>query len=537
MTQAQIIRRACAVTALALSVALMTAEAQASVVISAAPTRNMNCSNGVCASTASKAVLNVGDLTGMLAASDVTVEAANGAKDIDVAAPFSWVSTSRLTLDAARSINVDQSVTVAGTGALTLTTNDGGTAGVLSFGKKGSVTFWDLSSSLVIDANAYTLVADIATLASAIHGNAMGSFALANDYNVGVDGTYHSAPIPTPFHGRLEGLGHTISHLAINDSSTSDSVGLFQSLEDNSSVENLAFAAMRIKSTSVYGPVGGLVGTAHGLIQNVAAEGDIVAAPAAEAGEIVGENGGTLMVCRTRGNVHGATVGGAAGVNYGTIRSCSSSGNVTGTVAGGVSGYVVGTVDLSSATGSVTGSGSYPYVGGLVGWFYAGAVTRSFANGAVSGHAASAGGLIGVISASAGDGYVTDDYATGPVSADAGSFVGGFAGWDTSTPDFHFRSGYSIGAVSGDGELGGFAGREENPQNIRWPKAYWDLDASGIGDPKQGCGNTPLCHSITGLSDAELKSALPDGFNPKVWGQSPGINNGYPYLLANPPRQ
>jgi len=39
------------------------------------------------------------------------------------------------------------------------------------------------------------------------------------------------------------------------------------------------------------------------------------------------------------------------------------------------------------------------------------------------------------------------------------------------------------------------------------------------------------------LSDEQLKAALPPGFDPAIWGQSASINNGYPYLLANPPPQ
>jgi len=31
------------------------------------------------------------------------------------------------------------------------------------------------------------------------------------------------------------------------------------------------------------------------------------------------------------------------------------------------------------------------------------------------------------------------------------------------------------------------------------------------------------------------ESGLADGFDPHIWRQSPNINNGYPYLLANPP--
>jgi hypothetical protein len=66
-------------------------------------------------------------------------------------------------------------------------------------------------------------------------------------------------------------------------------------------------------------------------------------------------------------------------------------------------------------------------------------------------------------------------------------------------------------------------------------KAYWDLD-KGVSNPSQGAGNIPNDPGITGLTDAQLKSGLPAGFDPNVWGQKPDINNGYPYLLANPPQ-
>jgi hypothetical protein len=49
------------------------------------------------------------------------------------------------------------------------------------------------------------------------------------------------------------------------------------------------------------------------------------------------------------------------------------------------------------------------------------------------------------------------------------------------------------------------------------------------------CGNVPNDLGITGLTDAQLKSGLPAGFDPKIWAVNSKINNGYPYLLANPP--
>src|SRR5579862_1743748 len=139
--------------------------ARASVEISSAPTQNMQCSAGVCAPTAKKAVLNAGDLAAMLAASDVKVVTGSGAVTITVAASFSWTSASRLTLDAAQNVSFQAPVTVAGPGALTIVTNDGGSGGTLTFFKEGKLDFWDLTSSLVIGGSSYTLVSDLATLA------------------------------------------------------------------------------------------------------------------------------------------------------------------------------------------------------------------------------------------------------------------------------------------------------------------------------------------------------------------------------------
>ena len=64
---------------------------------------------------------------------------------------------------------------------------------------------------------------------------------------------------------------------------------------------------------------------------------------------------------------------------------------------------------------------------------------------------------------------------------------------------------------------------------------YWDLDTSGISDPSKGAGNTANFPGLTGLTTAQFQSGFPAGFDPAIWGQDPSINNGYPYLLANPP--
>jgi hypothetical protein len=69
--------------------------------------------------------------------------------------------------------------------------------------------------------------------------------------------------------------------------------------------------------------------------------------------------------------------------------------------------------------------------------------------------------------------------------------------------------------------LGGFVGESTyNPAQDN----YWDSDTSGAS---VGCSGGS-CVGVTALSDAQLKSGLPAGFDPTIWAQSPGINNGYP---------
>ncbi len=125
-----------------------TTAAWPSVEISTAPTSNMVCSSGVCAPSAKSAVLNVNDLAAMLATADVKVVTGSGAVTITVASPFSWTSASRLTLDANLSVSFKAPVVVAGPGAVTIVTDDGGTGGDLIFFDGSKLDFWDTSSSL-----------------------------------------------------------------------------------------------------------------------------------------------------------------------------------------------------------------------------------------------------------------------------------------------------------------------------------------------------------------------------------------------------
>ena len=234
--------------------------------------------------------------------------------------------------------------------------------------------------------------------------------------------------------------------------------------------------------------------------------------------------------------------GGLVGSNFGFIIQSHATGNVLNATQfsdrnGGLVGASNGTIALSYATGSVThtlGESIGDYEGGLVGLLgNSASIDQSFATGEIAG--TNAGGLVG---ASALATRVSNSYATGAVfgGTSQDSSAGGLEG-ELSPSGGTIASSYSTGAVSAAGSpyIGGFLGYDGG-ETLK-TNTYWDLTTSGLSDPGQGAGNIKNDPGITGLTDAQLKSGLPDGFDPNVWGQNASINNGYPYLLANPPPQ
>ncbi len=493
------------------ALALAAAPAHAVVTISSAATQNMSCSNGVCAPTASSAVLNAGDLESLLASGNATVTTTGQgvqAHDIDIKAPLTWSSSSVLTLDARRSLTVDQPVSITGLSGLVVQTGR-----MFSFGSKGNVTFANLASSLSIDGAAYTLVGDIKTLASDIASDPGGDFAFANNYDASGDGTYHVSPIGT-LSGTFEGLGNTISNLSIDGPAQVEGgvlEGLFAEIDTTGTATNIDVSNANISVPAKFGVTkvdGGAV--------------------------LVGLNLGTLQSCVSTGSVvngkynkYGPELGGLAGSNVGTISYSRAAVKVDAiqSLAGGLVGDSEGSITQSSATGEVSG----PSAGGLVGENsgYPAIITGSYATGHVRARDAG-GGLVGIN----GDGAVTNSYATGSVTGGAGYGVGGLIGYNEGT----ISSSYSTGHIHGTtGSLvGGLIGYDGSLSGSL-DATYWDSDTSGITDPSQGAGNIANDPGITGLTTAQFQSGLPAGFDPTVWAEKSNIDEGFPYLLANPP--
>jgi hypothetical protein len=501
------------------AIALLAAPAQAALEIRNLPTKNVSCSAGVCTATRPYAVMNAGDLASMLATSDVTLRSGSLAMDIDVKAPVSWASNNRLTLDSYRALIFWKPVTVTGSGALTLTTDDGGAYGSLLFVFDGSVTFWDLASSLIIDKQPYVLVSSISQLAQDVARGPNGNFALAGNYDARQDGVYAQAPVPTVYDGTFQGLGHTISNLTIDVTApTYLGIGLFAG-GGYGDLGDSTIEGLHVKNASVTAnlpyiypytfAVGGLVGygskvvndTVSGSIQTTAASGVSVSA-----GGIAGNvflSFGTAKVSQVyafatvSGTGGGGHFGGVAGSVTGVIVASHARAAVTGDKGdiGGLVGEVDGrsVVESSDAIGAVVGSGRAD-IGGLIGFadaFVSGrpSIADSHATGRVSGGADSqAGGLVGVSYSSISNSYATGNvsagnecgpsncppragglvgealygsiqgsFATGAVSAGSGARVGGLVG---ELDDALVDNSYSNGAVTAgaSGEAGGLAG-------------------------------------------------------------------------------
>jgi len=483
----------------AMAALLAATSAQASVEISANPTKNMNCSGGVCSPTAKKAVLNTTDLAGMLASGDISVESDWLSRDIEIDAALSWASAHRLTLDAFRAITVNKPIEVTGTGALSIAVNDGGRDGDLLFLGRGHVMFWDAASDLNINGDSYVLVENIQQIADQFKSGAP-FVALAKSFDVRRN-NYKHAPVKE-ISGTFEGLGNRTANLKVDESGSSENAALFSRISSSGVVRDLNIDAAEMSGTGGDDQlVGAVAGNNDGAITNVHVTGMILlSADHSVAGGLVGESDGTILRCSANATVTSLgdsnEIGGLLGINY--EEGESHSGSV-------LDSYSTGTVSAQKQDATNMN------VGGLIGEAVGGNISNSYSRSETSESSTRSnafletGGLIG----EAQDGVefaraLSNSYSTGLVNGAAGGWSGGFVGVDTGTT-----------------EIG---------------NAYWDLDSSGISDPSKGAGTPANDPGVTGLTTAQLKSSLPSGFRMNLWRENPKINDGYPYLIANPPQ-
>ncbi|HEX4532731.1 MAG TPA: GLUG motif-containing protein [Rhizomicrobium sp.] len=352
-----------------------------------------------------------------------------GDGDIIVAAPITWSTKAKLTLDSFDEIDIDREIHLKGLGELVLSLDNGD--GLATWGKSGTVTFDHTTAKFVYNNASYTLAGSIANLADDIAGHPSGHFALARNYDASADGTYDSSPISTNFKGTFLALNHTISNLSIDDP-TSAAVGLFAR---NSG----AIANLHLTNASVTGLADG-----------------------ASVGAVAGINNEVIFYTTVSGHVLGGSdeskVGGVAGDSPSGIVYSTSSASVTAggkSFVGGLVGYAEGAIYMSSSSGAVA-AGNLGVAGGLVG-YTSNAVLLSHASGRVDGDdSATLGGLVGELY----QGQIDESYATGVVAGGGDSAVGGLVG--NASNDSSIDKSYAMGRVTASGDVGGLIGDNDN---------------------------------------------------------------------------
>jgi hypothetical protein len=343
------------------------------------------------------------------------------------------------------------------------------------FAPKARLNFWNLSASLTIDGNVYALYGDYSSLA-VYRGNYN---ALAAEIDDNFEHRLQIIQASGAF--VLDGLGHTISNLDVTGAGTDG--GMFE--RNLGTIRNLNLENARV----TFGGISGLV----------------------------------------------------AGFNDGVIDHVSVSGTLsTDADTGGLVGFNDKTGAITNSRARVKISAEAWYNGGLVGRNY-GTIANSYAEGELGGGRYQDDGWGGLVGLNAKRGKIKNSYSLVRLRKMMGDYVeyAGLIGF--STQDSSVESSYAAGKIEPARRTGGLPGGvvgfvDENDRSVfRFAYTYWDLD-KGVDNPHQGAGSMRDLPGATGLTDAQLKSGLPPGFDPTVWGQNPNINSGYPYLISNPPQ-
>ncbi|HEV2498123.1 MAG TPA: YDG domain-containing protein [Terriglobia bacterium] len=432
---------------------------------------------------------------------------ASGVGDININSAISWSANTTLTLDAYHGVTINSPITSTGSSAgLTIKTNDGGSGGNFTVNSPISLAN---SASLAINGNAYTLTNSETGLEDM---SSSGYIALNSD--ITLDSSYS---VYSSFGGTLEGLGHTVSGLSINNSSGS-SLGLFNTI--TGTVENLNVSG----NITAESEAGILAFDNHGTVYNVLTSGSITAQ--GTFGGLVGRNEGSITASSSSATLTIAPntymagdIGGLIGYNNGgTVTSSSATGSVDGGAAenldsvGGLIGDNAGPVTNSYSTENIT-LGQYVYsTGGLIGYDN-GNVTGSYSTGSITlgNYNWYTGGLIG----EEFEATISDSYSTGSINAGTHSYyTGGFLGQaDYSST---IETSYSTGAVTASGEyIGGFLGGTTGGGGFGYPtftSDYWNEDRSGT-TTGAGSGSTSGVTGLSASGSSPFSASSYAGFN------------------------
>jgi len=199
-------------------------------------------------------------------------------------------------------------------------------------------------------------------------------------------------------------------------------------------------------------------------------------------------------------DIHGSGsfsyVGGLVGSNSGNISTCYSEGIVTGNeYVGGLVGSTSGSIATSYSKARVIGEGHFEDgIGGLAGYSL-GSITASYSTGKVTASNYYVGGLVG-----SNGGSITASFSTSPVIGN--SCVGGLVGLNDFNHGAIPRTGnivacYSTGTVCGDDSVGGLVGNNRGIITASY--------STGSGEADQNIGG------LVGWNDGNIITSYSTG--------------------------
>ena len=317
-------------------------------------------------------------------------------------------------------------------------------------------------------------------------------FQITADIDLGGSGEDPWTPIGTgenPFKGTLDGNGHTVSGLHINDG-TKDDQGLFG--VNAGTIENLTVEG----SVTGKDNVGGIAGTntESGVIKGCTSS--VTVTGENNVGGIAGKNDGTIIDCTNNGTVTGTgnNVGGVTGNNTGTVNGSDNTGTVNGNDnVGGIAGNNTGTVNGSDNTGTVNGNDN---VGGIAG-SNTGTVSGGDNTGTVNGND-NVGGITGT-----NTGKVEDSVNGGTVTG-TGTGAGGIAGTNNGSLD----NDTNTAPVTGKDDVGGITGTNGENGTVEGCTNSGNVTVSGDGDSTPG--------AIIGNNQNQNPDAVKDDYYQKT---------------------
>ncbi|MBR8253472.1 GLUG motif-containing protein [Burkholderia ambifaria] len=474
--------------------------------------RNLGTTNVALTNTSGD--LTVGDAVNWASDNALALTSKKGSVNLNQSLTASGANAG-VTMNAAQQIRVGNKVTLTGENA-SLALNAG--SGHTLTNDDAVVTLSGRNASFSANGEAYDVIHDLAGLRG-VDGNMNGRYVLGNAID-GKGAQFRSLGGDSIFDGVFDGLGNTISRLAINGNGryvglfgmnrgrianlaldsltvsgpsnrTAASVGALAGANHGGTISNVRATKTTISSTGNFGSlVGGLVGdNVAGVIDGGRFQGTIVGNDTADSiGGIAGRNAyaritnshADAWITGMRSSDIMRDIGGLVGTNlYATVSDSTSAGRISvgdrvhvgglvGRTLGGVIDNAVSTVDVSAGKSSL--------VGGAVGLSDHGTIRGSSAHGIVSAaNGSTVGGFVGLNRG----GQVERSQAYGAVNTKVAAATGGFAGENIDGGVLEdVAANGRVSDIAG-GVVGGLVGR--NAGMIRRGKAAGDASAGDAG--------------------------------------------------------